>query len=76
MRELASRPVVPRELRRFRVRLDRSGYVETVRQAQAAGDWRLVGRPLSDHWLDLYLGGRGATLVELMDWLPPAGRAV
>jgi len=44
--------------------------VEAVRQAQAAGDWGMAGRLLSDHWLDLYLGGRGATLAELLDRLP------
>ena len=47
---------------------------EAVRQAQAAGDWGLAGRLLSDHWLDLYLGGRGATLVELLAGFP--GRVV
>jgi LuxR family maltose regulon positive regulatory protein len=44
--------------------------VEAVRQAQAAQDWGMAGRLLSDHWLDLYLGGRGATLVELLARLP------
>ena len=44
--------------------------VEAVRQAQAAGDWGMAGRLLSDHWLDLYLGGRGATLAELLDRFP------
>jgi LuxR family maltose regulon positive regulatory protein len=44
--------------------------VEAVRQAQAARDWVLAARLLSDHWLDLYLGGRGATLVELLDRFP------
>jgi LuxR family maltose regulon positive regulatory protein len=47
---------------------------EAVRQAQAAEDWALAGRLLSDHWLDLYLGGRGATLVELLGRFP--GRVV
>jgi len=47
------------------------GYlVEAIRQAQAAEDWGLAARLLSDHWLDLYLGGRGATLVELLASLP------
>ena len=44
--------------------------VEAVRQAQAAQDWGMAARLLSDHWLDLYLGGRGATLVELLARLP------
>ena len=48
--------------------------VEAVRQAQAAEDWALAARLLSDHWLDLYLSGRGATLVELLARFP--GRAV
>jgi LuxR family transcriptional regulator, maltose regulon positive regulatory protein len=48
--------------------------VEAVRQAQAAGDWRLAARLLSDHWLDLYLGGRVTTLVELLARFP--GRVV
>ena len=44
--------------------------VEAVRQAQAAEDWGMAVRLLSDHWLDLYLGGRGATLVELLARFP------
>ena len=44
--------------------------VEAVRQAQAAEDWGMAARLLSDHWLDLYLGGRGATLVELLARFP------
>jgi LuxR family transcriptional regulator, maltose regulon positive regulatory protein len=44
--------------------------VEAVRQAQAASDWGMAGRLLSDLWLDLYLGGRGATLVELLARFP------
>ena len=44
--------------------------VEAVRQAQAAKDWGLAARLLSDHWLDLYLSGRGATLVELLARFP------
>ena len=30
----------------------------------------MAARLLSDHWLDLYLGGRGATLVELLARFP------
>src|SRR5579863_5029562 len=44
--------------------------VEAVRQAQAAQDWGLAARLLSDHWLDLYLGGRVAPLVELLAAFP------
>ena len=44
--------------------------VEAVRQAQAAGDWEMAAGLLSEHWLDLYLGGRGATLVELLAGFP------
>jgi LuxR family transcriptional regulator, maltose regulon positive regulatory protein len=44
--------------------------VEAVRQAQAAGDWGMAARLLSDHWLDLYLSGRGATLIELLARFP------
>jgi len=43
---------------------------EAVRQAQAAKDWGLAARLLADHWLDLYLGGRRATLVELLGRFP------
>ena len=47
---------------------------EAVRQAQAAEDWRLATRLLSDHWLGFYLSGRGATVVELLAGFP--GRVV
>jgi LuxR family maltose regulon positive regulatory protein len=43
---------------------------EAVRQAQAAEDWPMAARLLADHWLDLYLGGRRATLVELLGRFP------
>ncbi len=48
--------------------------VEAVRHAQAAEDWPMAARLLADHWLDLYLGGRGATLVELLTRFP--GRVI
>jgi LuxR family transcriptional regulator, maltose regulon positive regulatory protein len=55
--------------------LARHGHpVEAVRQAQAAEDWEMAGRLLSDHWLGLYLGGRGAVLVDLLAGFP--GRIV
>jgi len=44
--------------------------VEAVRQALAAEDWGMAARLLSDHWLDLYLGGRGVTLVDLLARFP------
>ena len=44
--------------------------VEAVRQAQAAGDWGMAARLLSEHWLDLYLGGRGVTLAGLLAGFP------
>jgi LuxR family transcriptional regulator, maltose regulon positive regulatory protein len=44
--------------------------VDAVRQAQDAKDWELAAQILSDHWLDLYLGGRVATLVELLAGFP------
>ncbi len=47
------------------------GYaMEAVRQAQAAEDWGTAARLLSNYWLDLYLAGRGAVLVELLDAFP------
>jgi LuxR family maltose regulon positive regulatory protein len=48
--------------------------VEAVRQAQAGQDWGMAARLLLDHWLDLYLSGQGATLVELLARFP--GRTV
>jgi LuxR family maltose regulon positive regulatory protein len=44
--------------------------VEAVRQAQAAEDWGMAARLLTDHWLDLYLSGRGATLADLVGGFP------
>jgi LuxR family transcriptional regulator, maltose regulon positive regulatory protein len=44
--------------------------VEAVRQAQAAEDWGLAARLLADHWLDLYLSGRGGTLTGLLARFP------
>jgi LuxR family maltose regulon positive regulatory protein len=51
------------------------GYVvEAVRHAQAAQDWDLAVRLLSDHMLDLVLDGQGATARELLAGFP-AGAA-
>ena len=47
------------------------GYlVEAVRHAQAAGDWGLAARVLSDHWVGLGLNGLGATAHELLARFP------
>jgi LuxR family maltose regulon positive regulatory protein len=44
--------------------------VEAVRHAQAAQDWGLAGRVLSDHWFGLVLDGRSATADELLAGFP------
>src|ERR1700759_362919 len=44
--------------------------VEAVRHAQAGQDWKLAGRLLSDHWIDLYLNGQAATARELLAVFP------
>jgi LuxR family transcriptional regulator, maltose regulon positive regulatory protein len=47
------------------------GYpAEAVRHAQAAEDWDLAARVLSDHWVGLGLGGLGATAYELLARFP------
>jgi len=47
------------------------GYpAEAVRHAQAAQDWGLATRLLSDHWVGLGLGGLGATARELLARFP------
>jgi LuxR family transcriptional regulator, maltose regulon positive regulatory protein len=47
------------------------GYpVEAIRHAQAAQDWGLAGRLLSDRWVDLDLSGQGATARELLARFP------
>src|SRR6202035_1154951 len=48
-----------------------NGYpAEAVRHAQAAQDWSLAARLLSDHWVDLDLGGQAATAHELLTAFP------
>jgi LuxR family transcriptional regulator, maltose regulon positive regulatory protein len=48
-----------------------AGYpVEAVRHAQAAQDWSLAARLLSDHFLGLVLDGHGATAHELLAGFP------
>jgi LuxR family transcriptional regulator, maltose regulon positive regulatory protein len=44
--------------------------VEAVRHAQAAQDWNLAARLLSDHWVGLVLDGRAATADELLAGFP------
>jgi LuxR family transcriptional regulator, maltose regulon positive regulatory protein len=47
------------------------GYpVEAARHAQAAQDWSLAARLLSDHFLGLVLDGQGATAHELLAGFP------
>ena len=47
------------------------GYpVEAVRHAQAAKNWDLAARVLSDHWVGLGLAGLGATAHELLARFP------
>ncbi|HEY2693213.1 MAG TPA: LuxR C-terminal-related transcriptional regulator [Streptosporangiaceae bacterium] len=49
---------------------DHGDPVEAVRHAQAAEDWGLAARLLSDHWVGLGLGGLGATAYELLARFP------
>jgi LuxR family maltose regulon positive regulatory protein len=44
--------------------------VEAVRHAQAAQDWDLASRLLSDHWFGLALDGKAATADELLCGFP------
>ncbi|TVZ02851.1 LuxR family transcriptional regulator [Trebonia kvetii] len=49
------------------------GYaVEAVRHAQAARNWDLAARVLSDHWIGLGLAGLGGTAHELLARFPAA----
>ena len=49
------------------------GYpVEAVRHAQAAQNWDLAARVLSDHWVGLGLAGLGGTVHELFARFPAA----
>src|SRR5690606_31188198 len=45
--------------------------VAAVRHAQAAADWDLAARLLSDHWFELVLDGQAATAYELLSRFPP-----
>jgi LuxR family transcriptional regulator, maltose regulon positive regulatory protein len=47
------------------------GYpAEAVRHAQAAREWNMAARLLSDQWIDLDLGGQTATARELLTAFP------
>jgi LuxR family transcriptional regulator, maltose regulon positive regulatory protein len=47
------------------------GYpAEAVRHAQAAQKWSMAAQLLSDHWVDLDLGGQAATARELLTAFP------
>ena len=49
--------------------------VEAVRHAQAAGNWGLAARLLSDHWVALDLNGQAATAHVLLTRFPAAAVA-
>jgi LuxR family maltose regulon positive regulatory protein len=49
--------------------------VDAIRHAQAARDWGMAVRLLSDHWPSLYLGGQAATTRELLAGFPDEARA-
>jgi LuxR family maltose regulon positive regulatory protein len=52
------------------------GYpVEAVRHAQAAQDWSLAARLLSDHWLGLVLDGQATTAHNLLAGFPAGAMA-
>jgi LuxR family maltose regulon positive regulatory protein len=44
--------------------------IEAIRHAQAAENWSLATRLLSDHWSGLYLDGRAATAHEVLTRFP------
>ena len=45
-------------------------HVEAIRHAQAAENWNLAARLLSDHWFGLVLSGQTATAHELLAGFP------
>ena len=49
---------------------------DAVRHAQVAQDWSLAACLLSDHWVDLDLGGQAATARELLTAFPAGVAAV
>jgi LuxR family maltose regulon positive regulatory protein len=67
---------VPALHRRAAAWFDEHGYpVEAVRHAQAAEDWALAARLLSDNSAGLYLDGRTATVHDALAAFPPRMRA-
>jgi LuxR family transcriptional regulator, maltose regulon positive regulatory protein len=49
--------------------------VEAIRHAQAAGDWGLAARLLSDHWPGLHLAGQDVGTQQLLAAFPAERRA-
>jgi LuxR family maltose regulon positive regulatory protein len=45
--------------------------IEAIRHAQAAENWGMAARVLSDHWFGLYLDGRHNCARELLGGFPP-----
>lgn len=46
--------------------------IDAIRHAQAAKDWSLAARLLSDHWFGMYLDGNHATAHQLLRAFPAA----
>lgn len=49
--------------------------IEAIRHAQAAENWNLAARLLSDHWFSLELDGQAAAARELLRGFPPGAAA-
>jgi len=49
---------------------EHGGPVEAIRHAQAAEDWKLAARLLSDHWFGLELNGQAASAHQLLKAFP------
>jgi LuxR family transcriptional regulator, maltose regulon positive regulatory protein len=54
---------------------ERGQPADAVRHAQAAGDWGLAARIVSDNWFALELGGQAAPADEVLAAFPPASVA-
>ncbi len=53
------------------------GYpIEAIRHAQAAEDWGLAARLMSEHWFDFYFSGQGGRAHDLVTAFPPGAAAV
>ena len=70
-------PAIVRPLHRSAAQwFERHGcFVEAIRHAQAGDDWSHAARLLVDHFLDLTLDGRGATVSALLAAFPPEAQA-